>query len=124
MRTPSRRRGPRGDLILIAALVFLSVALLAAHRANRSDGGGVIVAVGGVEAGRYPFRQTGVYELNGGTNTLVIADGAAWLSAAKCPDGLCVRQGKIRYSGQCITCLPNRLTVTVYGADGGVELVG
>jgi len=36
-----------------------------------------------------------------------------------------VNQGKITKSGETITCLPNRLTVTVYSADeGDVELVG
>ena len=28
----------------------------------------------------------------------------------------CVKQGKIDQTGETITCLPNRLTVTVYGA--------
>ena len=36
----------------------------------------------------------------------------------------CVKQGKIRATGQVITCLPNKLTVTDYGGeDSGVDLV-
>ena len=54
----------------------------------------------------------------------MIEDGWAWLREANCPDKLCVRQGRVRYSGQVITCLPNRLTVTVEGgATNGVDVV-
>ena len=46
------------------------------------------------------------------------------MSEANCPDHICVRQGKIHYTGQVITCLPNRLTVTIEGGeDGGVDLI-
>ena len=69
------------------------------------------------------LSDSGRYELNGGTNILVIEDGAAYMLEADCPDHICVSQGKVRYAGQCITCLPNKLTVTVYGTDEGVELV-
>ena len=72
---------------------------------------------------RYSLSDSGRYELNGGTNILVIEDGAAYMLEADCPDHICVSQGKVRYAGQCITCLPNKLTVTVYGTDEGVELV-
>ena len=52
-------------------------------------------------------------------------DGKAYLTSATCPDHLCVNQGKIDQSGETITCLPNRLTVTVYSAGtNDVELVG
>ena len=77
----------------------------------------------GVEIARYSLDDSGRYELNGGTNILVIENGAACLLEADCPDHICVSQGKVRYAGQCITCLPNKLTVTVYGTDQGVELV-
>ena len=83
----------------------------------------MIVRVDGVEIARYSLSDSGRYELNGGTNILVIEDGAAYMLEADCPDHICVSQGKVRYTGQCITCLPNKLTVTVYGTDQGVELV-
>ena len=58
-----------------------------------------------------------MYELNGGTNILKIEDGKAFLIEASCPDHLCMNQGKIDQSGETITCLPNRLTVSVYSSD-------
>ena len=75
-----------------------------------------VVAVNGEKVAEYSLSENGTYPLNGGTNILVIEDGAAFLEEANCPDKLCVKQGRISRTGQCITCLPNRLTVTVEGA--------
>ena len=111
------------DVLIIAALLLLAVLLLLFYFRKGNEGAGVVVRVDGVEIARYSLWENGSYELNGGSNVLVIADGAAYMYEANCPDGICISQGKIRYTGQCITCLPNRLTITVYGADSGVELI-
>lgn len=111
------------DLALVTFFLLLAGVLFIVLRMNQDEGTGVIIRVDGQEVARYSFSQEGRYELNGGTNILMIEDGNAWLTDADCPDKLCVRQGKISVSGQVITCLPNRLTVTVYGVDGGVDIV-
>lgn len=108
------------DCLLIGLFIIVAVVSYVAFNSNSDDGQYVIVKVENQEVGRYSLKKNGVYELNGGTNILVIENGFAYLSDANCPDKLCVKQGKIHYSGQCITCLPNRLTVTVYG-QGGVD---
>ena len=105
-----------GGLLLLAAALFLSSWLLG------RPGAYAVVRVDGREVARYNLDQNGTYELNGGTNILVIEDGAARITEADCPDRLCVRQGWISKAGQAITCLPNRLTVTVYGPDDGVDV--
>ena len=111
------------DLGIIFGLLFLAGVLFFLYFNKGEEGAGVIVRVDGVEMARYSLSDSGRYELNGGTNILVIEDGAAYMLEADCPDHICVSQGKVRYAGQCITCLPNKLTVTVYGTDEGVELV-
>ena len=114
----------RADLILIAALLALAGILFLALNHGRQEGGVAVVRVDGVEVERHSLSLTGTFPLNGGSNILVIRDGQAWLSEANCPDHICVKQGKIHYTGQVITCLPNRLTVTVEGGeDDGVDLV-
>lgn len=114
----------RADLILVVALLLLAGALYLTLNANRQEGGVAVVRVNGVETERHSLAVDGTFPLNGGTNILVIRDGQAWLSEADCPDLLCVKQGKIHYTGQVITCLPNRLTVTVEGGESnGVDLV-
>ena len=114
----------RADLILVVALLLLAGILYLTMNANRQEGGVAVVRVNGVETERHSLAVDGTFSLDGGTNILVIQDGQAWLSEADCPDLLCVKQGKIHYTGQVITCLPNRLTVTVEGGESnGVDLV-
>ncbi len=114
----------RLDLLLIVGLLLLSGLLYLALNRGRQEGGVVVVRVNGAETERHSLALNGTFPLNGGSNILVIRDGQAWLSEANCPDHICVKQGKIHYTGQVITCLPNRLTVTVEGGESdGVDLV-
>ena len=62
-------------------------------------------------------------EGNGGYNLLVIEGGEAWLSEADCPNGLCVKTGKIRYAGQSIVCLPHKLAVRILGGAAALDAV-
>lgn len=124
MKALFANRKLRADLLVIAALLLLSGVLFLALRHNRREGGVAVVRVDGVETERHSLAVNGVFPLNGGSNILVIQDGMAWLSQADCPDLLCVKQGKIHYTGQVITCLPNRVTVTVEdGESDGIDLV-
>ena len=112
------------DFILIGTIVAISLVLLLCVNLTQKEGAMVIVKVNGVEVGKISLLVDATYELNGGTNILTIKDGVAYLSDANCPDHLCMQQGKISKTGQTITCLPNRLTVIVYGAEeNDVDLV-
>ncbi len=117
-----KKRLWKRDAALIAALLLVTAIAFLLVNGRRQAGSSVVVAVNGQEIGSYSLSVDGIYALNGGTNLLQIKDGSAAMLEADCPDGLCVHQGKIRYDGQCITCLPNRLTVTVKGGEGGVDL--
>ena len=114
----------RADLLLILGLLILGgVLFFAARGAAAPSGGSVVVYVDGEEAERYPLSRNGTFALNGGTNTLVIEDGYAWLSDATCPDQLCVHMGRIHNSTGIIVCLPNRLYVVIEGVDDpGVDV--
>ena len=114
----------RTDLAVILALLLLAGVLFLVLRLGREEGGVAVVRVDGVVTERHALNLPGVFPLNGGTNTLVIENGEAYLSEADYPDLLCVKMGRIRYTGQTITCLPNRLTVTVEGGESnGVDFV-
>ena len=111
------------DFILIGAIIVIIAISIAVITLTKKDGAYVIVRVDGDQVAKYSLSVGGEYELNGGTNVLRIKDGKAYLTSASCPDHLCVKQGKIDQTGETITCLPNRLTVTVYGAGkSSVEL--
>lgn len=110
------------DVLLIAAMLLLAGVLYLIFVMNGTAAEGVVVRIDGEDVARYSLYANGEYPLNGGSNILVIENGYAWLREANCPDSLCVKQGKISRTGQVITCLPNRLTVTVYGGEQEVEL--
>lgn len=105
------------DLILIGIVLAMILIAFLVISLVKEEGAYVIVRVNGEQVARYELSVDGEYVLNGGTNVLRIEAGKAYLVSANCPDLLCVNQGKIDESGETITCLPNRLTVTVYGAD-------
>ena len=124
MKNPTGKTKLRADLIVIVSLLLPALILFLALNLTRREGGEAVVRINGAEVERHPLSQNGTFPLNGGSNILVIEDGQAWIAEANCPDLICVRQGKIHYTGQVITCLPNRLTVTVEGGeDDGVDLV-
>jgi hypothetical protein len=113
------------DLILIGGILIVALIAFVFVQMNQDGGAYVLIRVDGEEVEQYSLSEEGTYPLNGGTNILRIQDGKAYLTSATCPDHLCVNQGKIDQSGETITCLPNRLTVTVYSAGtNDVELVG
>lgn len=114
----------RNDLILIAVLLLAGLIALGVSRRNAPKGEVAVVRVEDRVIGRYPLSVDGEFPLNGGTNVLVIEDGTARIDRADCPDKICVNQGRVRRGGQIITCLPNRLTVTIEGGSpGGPDLV-
>ena len=110
------------DLALIAGILILTAVFYFAFSAGRDQGGWAVVTVDGEEIARYPLSEDGSFVLNGGTNTLVIQDGKAWMSEASCPDKVCIGMGQIQYDGQIIVCLPNRLIVQIEGGDKSADI--
>lgn len=114
----------RLDIIVIAAILTVSLALLGILTFTKKDGSFVVIETDGKIVAKYPLDINGVFPLNGGTNVLVIENGAAYLNYSSCPDHVCENMGKIRSVGETIVCLPNRVTVTVVGnSDDGVDLI-
>ena len=111
----------KGDicLIIIAAL------LLAVWLFWTAGGSEVSIYVNGELFRKLPLNTDAeiVVESENGTNTVVIEKGEVFITHANCPDKLCVHQGKISMTGETITCLPNKLTVTVFGTEQSVDLV-
>ena len=105
----------RLDIIVISVLLLLAFSVALTIKLTKTAGNYVAVEINGTVSAEYPLFVDGEYQLNGGTNTLVIKNGDAYLSYSNCPDHTCERTGKIRHVGETIVCLPNRLSVTVVG---------
>lgn len=118
-----RKRFGRNDIILISVIVIISVTLLLVWKLvylkgqNPDSDAGVRATVDGKVYGTYPLSKDDTIEIKNVdgdvTNTLVIKDGVADVTAADCPDHLCVKQKAISKEGESIICLPNKVVVTV-----------
>ncbi len=123
-KSESKIKKYRLDVIVIAAILVFSLILLLFTALTKKEGAVVSVEVEGKTVAEYPIDVNGVFPLNGGTNVLVIENGFAYLNYSSCPDHVCENTGKIRYVGETIVCLPNKVTVTIKGDfRDGVDLV-
>ncbi len=61
-------------------------------------------------------------EIDLGTNIVTIKGGYVYMSYADCPDKICIKQGKINKKGQTITCLPNKITVSI-SSDDDIDII-
>lgn len=112
------------EILIVVGILVAALAAWIIMEVTKTEGTQVVVRINGEEVATYPLDVDGQFELNGGTNILCIENGKAFLIDATCPDHLCVKQGAISFNGETITCLPNRLTVTVTGGeDPDVDLV-
>ena len=114
----------RLDIIVIASILLVSLIALLIVTLNKKEGSVVVVEIDGIKVSEYSVFLNGEYSLNGGTNILVIENGVAYLNYSSCPDHTCEKTGKIKYVGQSIICLPNKVSITIKGdTEGGVDLV-
>ena len=119
-----KKRQLRPDVIVISVIVFVTLLLLLFSFIFKRSGSVAVVEIEGEVVREYPLSKDGTFSLNGGTNVLVIENGEAYLTYSQCPDHTCEKTGKIRYVGQTIICLPNKLSITIRGSsDDGVDLV-
>ncbi|MBP5618494.1 MAG: NusG domain II-containing protein [Clostridia bacterium] len=103
---------------LLPLLLALAASLALAFLPN-GEGRAVEVRVDGEVVATLPLDRDTEVACRG--LTVVVADGAAYIKDADCPDKLCEKAGKLTKAGDVAVCLPNRVTLTVTGtpaADG------
>lgn len=112
------------DIGLLAGLLLAAVMLFVVFRMNEKNGDAVIVRIGSEIKAAYSLyenREVVIEGRYGGSNTLRIENGTAYLLDATCPDKLCVRQGMIEKQGQSIICLPNEVVIEIHGEENEKE---
>lgn len=62
-----------------------------------------------------------VLEDESGSNTVQVERGRIRISAADCPDQICVNQGWISDSTVPIVCLPHKLMIEIVSGGGGLD---
>ena len=108
----------RGDLITVISLLLLSLALLIIPLLSKDKGGRVIAVFEGEEYILSLSEDTErEFSNKKGSITLCINDGEAFVSSSTCPDGVCLKSGRIKNAGESILCAHIGLLVRV-DADG------
>lgn len=122
MRAKKRVFLKKGDCIVLAAVAVSAFALLLCSKLvyPAVTDGIARITVNGELYGAYSLqedRELHITHPDGGSNTVVFENGAVRVSAADCPDQLCVKQGSIDRRGQTVVCLPHGLVITVKNAS-------
>ena len=113
-----KRKTLKNDILLIAALLLLALAVWGVLRLTRETGGEVIVTVDGQLAATIPLSVDATLPIGTGQgflNVVEVSGGRVRVADADCPDRLCVRQGWIRYDGESIVCLPREIVIRIGG---------
>ncbi len=98
--------------IFSCSIFFIALILLFAQ--NKESGSLVVVNIDGNKS-YYDLNKDNEIDL--GTNIIIIKDGYVYMEYANCPDKICIKQGKINKKGQTLTCLPNKITVSIDNND-------
>ena len=109
----------KNDIILVSVLACIILFAILGILLFREEGDTVSVTVDGEIYGTYSLSKNAEIEIKSdlGTNVLVIKDGTAHVEYATCPDGICSAHRPIRYSGESIICLPNKVVVAINKQD-------
>jgi hypothetical protein len=110
------------------AVLFLAVAVVCAVAIvyDTDDDGDLVIAVEGAGAAwLFPLEAAETVVVRGplGNTVVNIEKGSVYVVSSPCANQLCVAQGKIHRPGSFVSCLPNRVVVTIQGnrneVDGG-----
>lgn len=114
----------KNDLFIIGTFILVFILIQVIISFTRSNGSFVQVSIDGKVVETFMLSEDLEYVIkgyDGGMNTLVIEDGAAYLKDTSCPDHLCENMGKISKTGQSIICLPNRVVVEITSSESEPE---
>jgi len=113
-----------GDIIVIAAVIFASLALLCFSLFLRSDNAVLLVSYGDSEV-CYDLDEDRVItvENNGHTLIIEIKEGKASVISSTCDGQDCVNMGAIPSAHTSIACLPARVFIKIIsdGVEGGYD---
>ena len=114
------KRNPiRNDIFLILGVLLAAGGLYLAFHAFAADGQWAVLEQNGMEIARLSLYEEQSFPVatQQGSNVICTGNGQVWMESADCPDGLCLKEGKISATSSRIVCLPHRLVIRIEGAD-------
>lgn len=116
----------RGDKLLLAGLLLLSLLAMATLYSRFSPFSGsaqavqAVISVQGTVIRRIPLlpesRSTFVVQGRLGPSTIEVQGGRVRMQEAPCAGRICVNQGWIRHPGQSVVCIPGEILIRIEGA--------
>lgn len=117
-----KKRFGKADVILLLVIFFVLVLAVTFSFFLKKEGASVVITVEGNVYRTVSLAKDQEIEIEkDGTviNILSIQRGKADMTAATCPDKLCVHQKPVSKSGETIVCLPHEVVVEVKGSEKG-----
>ena len=113
-------------LFLVGALLLVSAAASVLIFRGRAEASAARIYQDGecirtIELDRVDAPFSFTVEWEGGYNLIEVERGRIRVSAADCPDQVCVKQGWISGGAVPIICLPHRLTIEIVDGGGGLD---
>lgn len=110
----------KNDMILIGVILLICMLAFAFMLFSRKEGSKLIVFVNGQEYKIFSLNEATEFTVrqdDGSFNTFVIENGKVDMTAASCPDKLCVKDRNIHYNNETIVCLPNNVVLQISNGD-------
>ena len=105
------------DMVLIIVLALIPCVMMAFNLIPVYEGRArPELSMDGKILGTYSLTEDRVIEIGDG-NTCRIEDGEVFMSAADCPDQICVNSAHINAHGGSIVCLPNKVILKIVSAE-------
>lgn len=118
----------RMDIFLLAGLLVLGLLLAGFVYLPHEENGSIVeVRVKGKVTATYPLSsniEKTITTEDGDSNTFCIKDHKVTMTAASCPDQICVRTKGISKTGESIVCLPHQIVLAITSAQTSPELDG
>ncbi len=113
----------KADIILLIVSLVLGIGFTALIYGLNDAGAKAIVKVNGDLYGTYPLSKDDTITINndGHTNKIIIKDGSVSMGYSDCPNQECTEHSPINRTNEMITCLPNKVSVSIEGIEGGYD---
>ena len=114
------------DALLLGAILLTAITLLLCHRSCFGAGREAIVRVDGTEIWRIRLDTPDAaytVETNYGKYQVAVRNGRISVTAAPCPDRICVQHQPTDTIGDSIVCLPGRLTITIEDGNSNGQII-
>lgn len=116
----------KADIILCLVIIAAGIILTLIIGFAGSSGTKVVITAGGSLYGIYDLDEDREITIKQGShiNKVTIKDSTVSMVFSDCPNQICVSHKSISKTNESITCLPNKVMVTIEGdREGGYDAV-